>query len=1046
MNRLRQDADRLPLPLCAFALAALALAVGLLAPTGAAVAQRYDERFPDPRDETPAPDTSYEGHPVADVRVVGAAANAMQKIRGFLQTRVGRPYDSISIEGDVRRLAASGMFADVRTRTVASADGPVVVYEVVQRPTVEFIKVLGNKGIRDKVLIRECGVKVGDSLNVYMVDEARRKIEQFYGKQGYDGAKVTVAEGADHDDQGIVFVVDEGAYTRIWETDFVGNVIASDARLQTQIKTKPGWFYIIQGQLNRQQLDEDVDRLTAYYRSLGFFQAQVGRDVVFGDDKRFATVAFVIEEGPRYRVRNLSITGNSVFPTEELLARLELKDGEFFDLGMLNRDRRLLADLYGERGYVYADVKADTRFHEEPGALDLVYAIAEGEQYRVGEIRVHIEGEYPHTRRSVVLTRAGELQPGEIIDINKVRAFERRLKASQLFVSEPHRGVEPKVLLQPREMQEPGMDPQSPFPKMRPGQGHTNTPNRGWAPTYRGQSPGRTWGDWAPDWLKGDGPTDRRVETRKPPFMDETERLVEIEIVVIPYRNRTNAPTPRYPSQAAKAAAAVPAPPTDAYRAGEGWTCRGQSPGEYDGGYAPADPFRPNSEFGAVPAVEDRRWGDSVYDRRPMRANEPASSAPADEVYRPAAYGPPGDYAANGGIGVGGAATPAPYFGGPRQPPEPILPPFTNGPIDLTPADLSGPRMADFDVWVREAQTGRFMLGAGINSEAGLTGSIVIDERNFDATRIPTTFDDFLNGVAWRGAGQGFRLEALPGTEVHRYIVTFTEPYLLGTDFSFSASGYYFTRNYFDYDEKRGGGRLQVGRRLTPDISLSAAVRAERVDIDDLRVTTVDALNAVEGQNDLYVGRVGIDYDTRDNPFSPTEGFFLELAYEQAFGDFNYPRGTIDFRQYFLMLERPDGSGRHTLSYLLRAGVSGEETPLFENFFAGGYSTLRGFDFRGASPVDNGVVTGGRFRFLGSVEYQAPITADDMLKLATFCDFGTVETDVEFRDFRVAPGVGLRIFVPALGPAPIALDFAFPVMDATFDEGQTFSFFIGLNR
>ena len=77
-----------------------------------------------------------------------------------------------------------------------------------------------------------------------------------------------------------------------------------------------------------------------------------------------------------------------------------------------------------------------------------------------------------------------------------------------------------------------------------------------------------------------------------------------------------------------------------------------------------------------------------------------------------------------------------------------------------------------------------------------------------------------------------------------------------------------------------------------------------------------------------------------------------------------------------------------------------------------------------------------------------PITADDMLRAVVFVDFGTVEPGVhiDWNDFRVAPGFGLRISMPALGPAPIALDLAFPVAYAPTDIRQLFSFFVGYSR
>ena len=91
---------------------------------------------------------------------------------------------------------------------------------------------------------------------------------------------------------------------------------------------------------------------------------------------------------------------------------------------------------------------------------------------------------------------------------------------------------------------------------------------------------------------------------------------------------------------------------------------------------------------------------------------------------------------------------------------------------------------------------------------------------------------------------------------------------------------------------------------------------------------------------------------------------------------------------------------------------------------------------------------GGEFMWINSLEYLFPITADDMLKGVVFCDYGTVEEKVEINaeDFRVALGAGLRISVPAMGPAPIALDFAVPIAREDTDRIQNFSFFVGFGR
>jgi len=100
-----------------------------------------------------------------------------------------------------------------------------------------------------------------------------------------------------------------------------------------------------------------------------------------------------------------------------------------------------------------------------------------------------------------------------------------------------------------------------------------------------------------------------------------------------------------------------------------------------------------------------------------------------------------------------------------------------------------------------------------------------------------------------------------------------------------------------------------------------------------------------------------------------------------------------------------------------------------------------------AGPRDIGVSVGG-FGGLAGAEYVFPIRADDSLRGVLFLDTGTVEPSIKdmSNHYRVAPGFGLRITIPAMGPAPIALDFAFPVNAQPGDQKQVFSFFVGFNH
>ena len=384
--------------------------------------------------------------------------------------------------------------------------------------------------------------------------------------------------------------------------------------------------------------------------------------------------------------------------------------------------------------------------------------------------------------------------------------------------------------------------------------------------------------------------------------------------------------------------------------------------------------------------------------------------------------------------------------------------PFRGGPPDGgEPA-----RLLDFGVISQEAMTGRVMVGVGINSEAGLVGSVVLDEQNFDWTRWPTSWEDIRDGTWLRGRGQRFRLEAAPsiattpGTQpLQRYMVTFQDPYLFDSQVGLSLSGFYFNRVYTQYTDERLGGRIGLGYQFTPDLSGGIAYTGEKINISNPVDPLLPALAEVTGRDLAMHGfQVSLTQDKRDNAFLATEGHLIQASFEEVIGSYQYPKVEIDARKYFTLYQRPDGSGRQVLSLSAHAGLTGDSTPIYDRYYAGGFSSLRGFQFRGVSPTVydpvNGITTavGGDFEMLASAEYLFPITADDMLRGVVFCDSGTVEPTVSnwSNKYRVAPGFGLRIVVPAMGPAPIALDFAFPVSWQPGDTQEMFSFFVGFGR
>ena len=241
-----------------------------------------------------------DGEVIRGVKFVGLQAASESEIRPELQTRIGRQFSPKMLQDDVRKLSSSGRFRNVRTYRKSVAGGVEVTFEVDELPTVGYIRFEGNKQVRDKKLRKRVDLKPGQPLHPYAIEESRRALQEYYLEQGFADAQVDIAEGTKPGDKGVVFSIYEGPQQRI-------------------IESKPGLAWIFKGKVDKNQIEADREKLTAYYRSLGFFKARIGRTLDFSDSGKWLTLTFVIDEGPRYKIRNVSVIGNQAFDTDAIL-------------------------------------------------------------------------------------------------------------------------------------------------------------------------------------------------------------------------------------------------------------------------------------------------------------------------------------------------------------------------------------------------------------------------------------------------------------------------------------------------------------------------------------------------------------------------------------------------------------------------------------------------------------------------------------------------------------------------------------------------------
>jgi outer membrane protein insertion porin family len=923
---------------------------------------------------------------ILDVRIEGNIQKSSADIIKLIKTRPDRPFNKTVLEEDKRTLIQKTWFIDVKTKVDRTPEGYIVTFQCIERQLINFIKVVGNKTHTKKILLEEANINVGDALDPIAVHQAKERMAQFYRESGYHQVFIEVVIGDELGDRGIIFRISEGPKQRILSVEFEGNTIATSSRLKTLIESKPGFFFWFNSDFTRKKLDDDLEILTNYYRKLGFFYAKIDRVFVetqgysgMGANRGWVKVKFIIDEGPQCKIRNITFVDNKAFSQEALLKKMKLagKKNQYYNQDMLEIDMQSIKDLYGNEGYTFAMPSPDPRVEQD--YVDLVITIREGPRCYLETLDVEIRGRdnsESYTKWHPVLNRSS-IRPGDLLRTNEINATKRRLYASQLFNSNPSQGAMPEFIF---EYPKAALEAEAAEKEAEM--------QRAENPQYRGQAP-------------------------QPPSMFNhrliPRKLAEPDIQLAP-PNRTFIP------------AAPQAIVTDG-------TYRGQTPASPAPTFYTPPPVPNQSVYTTQPSAQKYvpNSGSVAPAPTPLQDSSPAAifgmSSTQFRETEPAAILRANPY------DTLHASAPVKF--------DPNAPPGASPYIYPVPGKIV----------LQEAQTGSIMLSLAVSSDAGLMGRFVYDEQNFDILNAPKGFrlSDWKN--AYRGRGQRFRVEAMPGTQVQRYSAGWETPFWLDLDYSFGVNGFYYQRYYSEWNEDRLGGSLTFGKLWTQDISTRLSLGAQNVNIYRGAIPVPELIpgwsGSVIGKHPMY--NIGLEaiYNTRDSEYMPTEGHMISAKIEQVLGDYQFLRGNIDLRKYFMLRERPDRSGRWVLGLRSSLGVTEGGTPIFERFFGGGFTNLRGFEFRGVSPrTDQGYVMGGCMEFYNSAEVIFPLTADDMIRGSVFIDTGTVESSATKwnENYRVAMGFGLRLTIPMMGPAPIALDFAFPISSAKWDDKQVFSF------
>jgi outer membrane protein insertion porin family len=345
--------------------------------------------------------------------------------------KIGSPFVANRTAEDIRAIFSLGFFDDVQVKVEDFEGGVKLTYMVVERPFVRDIVFAGNKKEDAATLQDKIDLKLGSVYNPVEVNRGADKLKEFYEQEGYFEVGITpeVEKLADGDVT-ITYRIAEGRRISIDQIVIEGAQGLTPKQVKGAMDTQEREYIVLRGTVQRQKLDEDVDRIIQLYNDFGYVQARVESSEIQVDrEKARATVRVVVVEGPQFKVGGVDVTGNAVLPIEEVRKRIELKTGDVFSRSKLRDSVKGITDLYSAVGRASADVAPNTLQDIPARLVNIVFEINEGPETYVE--RINIAG---NTRsEEKILRREIPMAEGDLFTSQKLARAKQRLTNLNYF-------------------------------------------------------------------------------------------------------------------------------------------------------------------------------------------------------------------------------------------------------------------------------------------------------------------------------------------------------------------------------------------------------------------------------------------------------------------------------------------------------------------------------------------------------------------------------------------------------------------------------------
>ncbi len=348
---------------------------------------------------------------ISEIEFVGLINVKPSEIKSKIKTKKGNFFVEENISADIKELLSTEYFDNVEVEFDSSTKK--LIFKFYERPLIKKIEVRGNTKVSTGKIKSEIPLKEKQYFSTQKLEESKNKILELYDEKGYVYTTIDAQQILNEEKNTItiIFLVNEGKKIIVDKIEIYGNKKFSQRKILRLMETKRKKVF------RENKLSSDIQKIMNAYKDDGFYYVQISSPVVENINEERVKVSIYINEGVRYKVKEITLKGNLVYSDKQILKVITIKKGKIFKQSELDSSIQAIAELYAEKGYLKLNVTPDITKDEKNNSISICFVIEENEQIYVDKIWI----DDLQSTKEFVVKREVLLNEGEVFNSKKLR-------------------------------------------------------------------------------------------------------------------------------------------------------------------------------------------------------------------------------------------------------------------------------------------------------------------------------------------------------------------------------------------------------------------------------------------------------------------------------------------------------------------------------------------------------------------------------------------------------------------------------------------------